>query len=107
MDEKLQKKIDQLNKSTSNLTGARNATQRKAAETFLTQRAQVLDDERKVLAAWLEEADAYINAESPEINSDETAEYNVQWIEKLHDYEAISNALDSAWSAYMGTMEAA
>lgn len=107
MNEITHKKIEQLNKSVANLANARNATQQEAAIKFLTQRAQPLNAERKELATWLQEADQYIAANSPEINADAGHEYNVQWIEKLREYEAISNALDSAWSAYMGTMEAA
>lgn len=104
---KLQKQIDRLAKSTSNVQNARNPAQREAAEKFLVQRAQELDRERKEIEAWLHEADTWINARKPEINADEGHEHNREWTDRLHEYQSLCDALNAAWEALMTSKERA
>lgn len=107
MNDILQTKIDRLNKSASNVSGAKNEAQRNAAEKFLVQRARELDEEKARLAQWLADADAYIEAHMPEINGDAGNEYNLEWMENHDDYKAVSDALANAWTAFMTAREAA
>jgi predicted nucleic acid-binding Zn-ribbon protein len=94
----IQSRIARLQKSTENVRNARNASQMEAAKTFLVQRARELADEQHQIEAWLDRADAYINAEVPEINADAQAEYNAQWIARLREYEDVCNAISAAWA---------
>lgn len=107
MDEKLKSMTDALAKSSRNVAAAKNAAQREAAERFLVDRSQALEDEQARLAKWLHDADTYINRNMPEINSDASNEYNQEWLENLQDYQDISKALSSAWDAFMNAREAA
>lgn len=103
----LTRNISSLNKSTDNIRKATNTAQREAARGFLHKRATELHEQLKALESWLQEADTYINRHEPGINADPDAEYNQQWITQLRQYEQAQAALDSAWSAYMETLEAA
>ena len=107
MEETTRNRIAQLNKSATNLQNARNQAQRAAHSRFLVQRGKELSAAQRSLAAWLAEADDYINTHCPEINADPDAEYNREWIRKLHEYQDISNALQAAWDALMASKERA
>lgn len=101
MNDLTQKKIDNLMKSARNMLGATNKTQREAHETFLIQRAQELSSIRDDHAAWLETADNWLDANMPEIAADADHTRNIRWLDRLHEYEGICKALESAWSMLM------
>lgn len=103
----ISKHVANLHKSTQAIQRATNTAQREAARGFLHKRATELHEQQKALESWLQEADTYINQHEPGINGDPDAEYNQQWIAQLRQYEQAQTALDSAWSAYMETLEAA
>lgn len=107
MDDKLRLKIERLKKSTQNVLSAKNESQRDAAERFMSERAQELEDEQAVIAGWLADADAYINSTMPGINGDADHEYNREWCDRLDDYQLIGDTLDAAWSAFLHSRDAA
>lgn len=107
MDEALRAKVERLRKSASNVSRATNDAQKDAAQKFLIQRADELREDQERLADWLHTADAYIEANMPEINGDESNEYNQEWLESLQDYQVVSDVLNSAWNTYMSALEAA
>ena len=107
MDDKLRLKIERLKKSTQNVLSAKNEAQRDAAERFMSERAQEIEDEQASIAGWLADADAYINSTMPDINGDADHEYNREWLERLNDYQVIGDTLNAAWAAFEGRREAA
>ena len=102
---KTQQQIDRLAKSTQNVVNAKNPTQREAAKKFLIMRANELDHERRELEEWLYTADEWVNEHMPEINADAGHEHNIEWIDQLNTYQAISDALRTAWDALMASKE--
>lgn len=103
----LSKHVSSLTKSVDNLQRARNPAQKEAARGFLIQRGQELHAALQDLTAWLDEADKYLSAKMPEVNTDADDDYMVRWFEQLRNYERAQAALDNAWNAYMETLEAA
>lgn len=94
----LQKRIDQLNRSAMNYANATNRVQREAAQKFLVRRAMDMKRDMDGIGVWLEEADAFVNAHMPQINTDPNHQHNIEWLEQLGDYQAMQDAITSAWN---------
>ena len=101
MNDVLQQRIKNLEKSVQNMVNAKNDAQRKAAIKFMTGRAKELEAEQARMAQWLHDADQYIESNRPEINDDPSNGYNQEWLENLNDYQQVSKALQKAMDAYL------
>lgn len=104
MTPELQGRIDKLLKSARNARDAKNPAQREAAIGFMEKRAAELQGERDELDARLAARWDALDANPEQHNA---AAREQRTIDLLHDYEAISDALDAALTTWLNHDEAA